>query len=322
MQVLDNHYLIGVNFNKNNKQMHDLKTNFDKILTIVNLTLEDQMVEDGNMQFYPHKPKLPDTHVIALALLQEALSIDSENLLWSKLTTDYRAEFANLPDRSRYNRRRRRLAAWIHQLAQRWSSALCPHEDTYIVDSLPVPVAHVAREHSTKVCREHFKTAPDKGYSAVFEQYYIGYKLHLVVTLQGVYTQMELTKASVHDVGYLSDIKHSGLQDCLLLADKGYLSVQRQLDLFCSTGIELQTPMRRNQKNYRPWPTLFKKARRRIETVFSQLCDQMMLKRNYGKSFAGLTTRIISKVAAMTLLQYINDQNGQPINQIKHALAY
>lgn len=32
----------------------------------------------------------------------------------------------------------------------------------------------------------------------------------------------------------------------------------------------------------------------RIETLFSQLCDQCMLKRNYAKSTFGLSTRIIS----------------------------
>lgn len=107
-----------------------------------------------------------------------------------------------------------------------------PHEDTYLVDSIPLPVAHIAREHSTTVCREHFRTTPNKGYSVIKDQYYIGYKLYLVVILDGGYQSMDLTKASVHDVHYLKDIKHSGLSNCLLLADKGYLSAFQQIDLF------------------------------------------------------------------------------------------
>jgi hypothetical protein len=79
--------------------------------------------------------------------------------------------------------------------------------------------------------------------------------------------------------------------------------------------------MRRNQKAWRPWPKAFKTARRRIETSFSQLCDQMMLKRNYAKSFMGLRGRLIAKVTAVTLLQYLNEQNDRPLNHIKHALA-
>lgn len=321
MQVLDNHYLKGVNFHKNTKPMHDLKNNFDKILPIVKETLANQLDGNGNLQHYPNSPALPDTQILALSLLQETLSIDSEHWFWSKLQTDYAEEFSRLPHLSNYNRRRKRLARVTEQLARLWGQALSPYEDTFMVDSIPVPVAHIAREYSTSVCRKQFRTAPDKGYSAVLGQYFIGYKLHVVLTLDGVYHSMELTKASVHDSQYLKEIKHSGLRNCLLLADKGYLSSQGQQELFYRNGIELQTPMRRNQSGYRTWPKVFKTARRRVETVFSQLCDQMMLKRNYAKSFVGLRARLIAKVTSVTLLQYLNEQNDRPINHIKHALA-
>src|SRR5699024_3092147 len=100
--------------------------------------------------------------------------------------------------------------------------------------------------------RKQYRTAPDKGYSASLDHYFIGYKLHVVLTLDGVYHSRELTKGSVHDSQYLAEIKHSGLRDCLLLADKGYLSAQGQTELFASKGIDLQTPMRRNQHGYSP----------------------------------------------------------------------
>jgi len=321
MQVTDIYYLKGVNFHQNNPHMHDLKANFDKILPIIKQTLADQLNSNNNLRDYPNPPKLPDAHLMALSLLQEVLSIDSEHWFWSKLQTDYNQEFPELPHLSNYNRRRKRLAEAIEQLARLWGQALRPCEDTFLVDSIPISVAHIAREHSTSVCRKHLRTAPDKGFSAVTDQYFIGYKLHVVLTLEGVYHSMELTKASVHDSQYLKELNHSGLRNCLLLADKGYLSAQGQQDLFYSKGINLETPMRRNQRNYQRWPKIFKDARRRVETVFSQLCDQMMLKRNYAKTFVGLRTRLIAKVASVTLLQYLNDQNDRPLNHIKHALA-
>ena len=321
MQKANNTYLNGVNIHKNTNLMHDLKTNFDKILPIVKQTLADELDGCGNLHRYPNKPDLPDAHIIALSLLQEALSIDSEHWFWSKLKTDYGQTFSSLPHLTNYNRRRKYLSGATEQLACLWARVLCPNEDTYILDSIPISVAHIAREHSTRVCREAFHSAPDKGYCASLDDYYIGYKLHLVVSLDGVYHSMEMTKASVHDVHYLKELRHSGLQHCLVLADKGYLSAQGQMDLFCQTGIELQTPMRRNQTGYRRWPAVFKKARRRVETVFSQLSDQMMLKRNYAKTFDALRARIIAKVAAVTFLQYLNNQNNRPLNHIKHALA-
>ena len=60
------------------------------------------------------------------------------------------------------------------------------------------------------------------------------------------------------------------------------------------------------------------KKEKRIETLFSQLCDQFMIRRNYAKTFKGVKTRILSKIRALTTVQYINkfifDRN---INNIK-----
>ena len=64
--------------------------------------------------------------------------------------------------------------------------------------------------------------------------------------------------------------------------------------------------MRKNQPNYKKQPYVFRKSRKRIETLFSQLCDQFMIRRNYAKSFDGFKTRILAKITAMTIIQFIN----------------
>lgn len=64
----------------------------------------------------------------------------------------------------------------------------------------------------------------------------------------------------------------------------------------------------------------FAKARKRIETVFSQMCYQFMICRNYAKETIGLFTRIIGKISAFTILQYINYKNNKPIERVKYAL--
>ncbi len=132
--------------------------------------------------------------------------------------------------------------------------------------------------------------------------YYYGYKLHGVTSLNGVFYSFDLTKASIHDIDMIQDFKQQ-LSQCVILGDKGYLGRQLQLDLFDHQSIELNTPLRRqNQKEYKPYYYPFKKARKRIETLFSQLCDQFMIRRNYAKSFEGFRTRILSKITAMTLM--------------------
>ena len=91
---------------------------------------------------------------------------------------------------------------------------------------------------------------------------------------------------------------------------------------FCASQnmhyIKLEIPMRKNQTNFKKQSYIFRKKRKRIETLFSQLSDQFMIKRNYAKSFNGFKTRIASKITALTIIQYINkfvfDRN---INNLK-----
>ena len=301
--------------------MHNLKTNFDKFIGITKSFFSSSINGFDNFQIYPRNPKMSDCQIIALALTAESIGIDSENYFFGKLKSDYREDFPNLIDRCNFNRRRKRLSPKIAELNLGLANLLNEGEDTYIVDSIPVPVCQIAREKRSKICRENFETAPDKGYSAVSKAYYYGYKLHLVTSVRGVFASMDMSKASVHDIYYLTDIKYSKLSNCRLIGDKGYLSKAHQLDLFTSCNIRLETPKRNNQKDKEPFAYVFRKSRKRIETLFSQLCDQFMLKRNYSKSNLGISVRILSKITALTVLQYINFINNKPLNKLKYALA-
>lgn len=108
--------------------------------------------------------------------------------------------------------------------------------------------------------------------------------------------------------------------DCNIFGDKGYLSAEVQLDLFETANIKLECPYRLNQKDWKPTFIPFARARKRIETLFSQLNDQFMVIRNYAKDTRGLFARIIGKISALTVLQYINYSNHKPIGRIKYAL--
>ena len=66
---------------------------------------------------------------------------------------------------------------------------------------------------------------------------------------------------------------------------------------------------------------LFKRVRKRIETVFFQLDDQFIMIRNYAKDVTDLLSAILAKASAMTILQYINKFiTNQPIGKVKYAL--
>ena len=190
-------------------------------------------------------------------------------------------------------------------------------ENYFIVDSMPLEVCKLARSSRSKICKEVDYAIPNKGFCASQNLHFYGYKLHAVCSISGIFQSFDLSPASVHDIHYLQDIKGQ-LSDCVLLGDKGYLSQTIQLDLFNEVNIQLETPKRKNQKDYKPQFYPFKKYRKRIETLFSQLCDQFMIRRNYAKSFQGFKTRILAKITTLTTIQYLNkfvfDRN---INNLK-----
>ena len=106
-----------------------------------------------------------------------------------------------------------------------------------------------------------------------------------------------------------------------MIGDLGYISAEIQLNLFETARINLEVPYRSNQKDWQPFHKPFAKARKRIETLFSQFDDQFNIMRNYAKEYIGFFTRIISKVSALTVSQYLNKINNRPIGRIKYALA-
>lgn len=301
--------------------MHNIRTNFSKFYSICKELFEQEVNNKKNFQFYPVEPKMNDLEIVALACCMEALSIDSENLLWSKLKTDYASLFPNLIDRSRFNRRRRRLTSYIMQIQEYVSKKLEELSQTMVVDSIPIPVIKLAREKTFKVFKKSFDTAPAKGYSSINKGWFIGYKLHVVIFDNGVVQQSGITKGNVHDINFLKQIDNLPMHK-QIVGDRAYISKTLQMDLFEQYQVRLRVPFRNNQYNYKKHPKKYKSKRQMVETFFAQLCDHLNLRRNYAKSYEGLVARLTSKLSSMSILHWINYLNGRKLAQIKHALSF
>lgn len=74
------------------------------------------------------------------------------------------------------------------------------------------------------------------------------------------------------------------------------------------------------KKDYRPTNATLSSARKRIETVYSQLDDQFLLVRNYAKQMMSIFVRITAKISALNIIQYLNFINNKPIGRVKTAL--
>jgi Transposase DDE domain len=301
--------------------MHNIKTNFDKILGVLKDILGKEINEKGNYVRRGSVPKFSDIEVIAMSLTAECLSIDSENYLFSKLKAEYLCEFDNMISRRQYNDRRKLLFEKTEQARKLMAERLNRQSDLFAIDSMPLEICKLAREQRNKMGKESEHHAPDKGYCASQNKYFYGYKLHSVCSASGVIESLDLTKASVHDVHYLKDVKEL-FSNCIITGDKGYIGRQHQINLFETAGIQLEVPLRNNQKEQKPVMWILKKVRKRIETVFSQLCDQFMIQRNYAKSFTGFKSRVLAKVTGFTVLQFLNKfVYNKPVSRVKHALA-
>lgn len=301
--------------------MHNLATNFKKIIGICKTVLKEELMEDGNFIRYRNQPKMSDIAVIALSITAEVLGIDSENHLFSKIRKEYPHAFGPLMDRSNYNRRKRSLQQYIPWVSERISQHIDVRQDGFILDSIPIPVCSIVRAHSCRICKED-EVLPAKSYHASHKLYYYGFKMQMVVSKSGIPVTMGLTAANVHDVNFLSQLNDGRFSNCELIADKGYLSQPYQASLFEDNNIKLITPFRANMKNQASdWTPTYRVKRKRIETMFSQLCDQFMLKRNYAKSLSGLFSRLCAKMSGVAILQFINFKNNRPLNHLKHALA-
>ena len=299
--------------------MRNFVTKFGKILEICKKFAGNQVNEKGNVPRRGVVPTFSDLEVVALSITAEAFSIDSENYLFNRLNKECPGAIPNLITRRQFNQRRKLTSQLGENIRKAIARAIDGGESVFCIDSKPVKVCQNARANRCAMGKADIDRAPAWGYCASQNMHYYGYKLHALCGISGVIHSYDMTAANVHDLHYLKDVQWE-YHDCMILGDKGYLSAPVQLDLFQTANITLEVPYRLNQKNWRPPSWTYKRFRKRIETIFSQLGDQFLTIRNYAKQPCGLFTRMAAKVSAFTMLQYFNLINHRPIGQVKYAL--
>ena len=168
-----------------------------------------------------------------------------------------------------------------------------PSSKYFVIDSFPLAVCKFGR---ARYCRSFRGHGADYGKCPSKKETYFGYKVHAMITLEGYITTFEITPASTDDREGLRDIIE-GQSDLVILGDKGYVgeALTRELS---DQGICLMALKRSNSKA--DWPKsmrqLIFKLRRRVETVFSQLNEQLNAERVLAKSFQGLCTILANKI--------------------------
>ncbi len=239
----------------------------------------------------------PDTTLITVCLVGKMLGFISER-------TWYRFVVANLfpkqlfPDRSRFNRICRQLQGVIQLLRFQFTRKFAHQANYTIIDSLPIPLCHVARSNRVKRLKEH----AGFGYCAAKKERYYGFKGSLHLTDTGFVVGYVISSASVHDVQVTQTLLEQSPHR-FVLADKGYTS-----ESLCRTlqtqGITLWALKRKNSKNPHPKPLhhWILSHRKQIETLFSGLCDTFRLQQLKPTSLTGYQVAFDAILLAHSLL--------------------
>lgn len=212
------------------QRMHNLYAIFAKFLNICKQVSGNLVNELGNVPRRGVVPNFSDLEIVALNMRSEAIGIDSESLLFAKLK-EYKNEIPNIISRRQYNDRRKITSSLCNTIRERLAAIIDGGEDYFCIDSKPIEVCRFSRAKRCIMGKNNFKKAPSIGYCASQGMYYYGYKLHAVCGLSGVIHSFDLTKASVHDIHYLKNVKVD-FSNCTVMGDRGYISTQVQLGTF------------------------------------------------------------------------------------------
>lgn len=286
---------------------------FDDFVIWMYVTVDDcwQVIAPLYQRPGPPPTTCSDSELITIALVSELCGWDRETH-WDTHWKPYRYLFPRLPERSRLNRRRRNLWLAVNHIRQVVLTMMdIAFDGQGVVDSLPLPVLtfHLVPQR-TRAWDAHGATF---GYCASKQQYYFGFRLHLVVTLGGLIVDFVLTSADTDE----RPVAEQMLRDRgggTYFGDKGYVDDPLAERLRTEVGVALIALRRTNQRRQLD-PELrrqINRVRQIIETVNSQLVEQLHIQRNHAHTFWGFCTRLYTKLAAHTLSIAINRWLGNP----------
>lgn len=285
-------------------------------------TLYDTHFPNAENRRPGRNPVSPDSDIIAIGWLLEYIGADSEHSGYKRLKVALKTVFPALPERSRFNRRRRNLSG-ASEVLRRALVAFLPETQVFIVDSFPIPICDFKRAKSSK---SDLKWETDaSGTLATYGRCekkslgtFLGFRGHLITTGTGVPVDFAIAAADIDDREVLRLLSERRAYP-ILLGDKGYISQSLQDELLETENTCLLPTLRSNQKQQ--YPETFRKlqvrVRRRIETTIGQLTEQFGVSRVRARTQWGLQTRMSHKFGAALLGAFLNQCLGRPLMKLR-----
>lgn len=262
-----------------------------------------------------HRIEMSDAEVITLSIMQEALSMDSEDSFLRYVRKNYLPLFPQLLARDRYSRRRTALTE-VKLLLYRHLAAFFQQRATHlIVDSAPVETAAFVRSQSAAV------SIPEAayGYIPAQKRHFFGFRLHSLVSDEGAVIDFVLSPANV-DERTVAQVLLAPYGGRSVLGDNGYSGTPMQITA-ARHGYALWVSPKPSQppktKEHARWRRWLRAKRDLVETVFAMLADQFKLETTRALSLAGLKARMAAKLLAFNMSLYLNHLLGRDLLAVK-----
>jgi hypothetical protein len=292
--------MIGLN---NNPYQEDHMPLSDFIIFVF-CVIDDEMkrLNLNNLRHRGFQPGLADSETITLEIVGEFLGIDTDKGIWKYFKTHWLHFFPEIPCRTTFVRQAANL--WrVKQLLQEDLANACgaSNDILHVIDGLPMKVCTFGHAYNCLI----FKDIARYGYCAAKNEYYYGFKGHLVISSKGIISSSNVTAANIDERDVAPSIT-TGIHG-LLLGDKGYIRPELTQDME-ERGLKLVTPMRSNMQEgvWEKEKGFFGNARRIIETVISQLSERLNIEVVRARDLWHLTSRWFRKLLAHTTAVWIN----------------
>jgi len=271
--------------------------------------------------------KMTDSEIITLSVMQEGKSNDSELSFHRVVRKDYLDLFPNLICRSRYHRRRKDLMGIQREMLRLLMNRLRLLAMWLSIDSAPITTAESPRWKSAQMSI----WAAEAGFSPSKRQFFLGFRLHLLVSNTGAICDFVLSPANVGErrvAEHLLDVeaawqkKQSAFysETRPVLADNGYCG-DWLAGLFGKNGGSLWYALRRSKEVASEGETALQAwhrgLRARIERVFASLDDQFQIEETRARSVWGVMTRVVAKLLAYMVGFVANEVLDRPGTALK-----
>jgi hypothetical protein len=246
-------------------------------------------------------PTLYDSEVLTMEVVGEFLGMDADSQIWHYFCRHWSDWFPGLRrvDRTTFVRQAANLWKVKEQLWQFLVSQIAYDPQIRLIDSFPLPVCRFARAYRNR--RLHDWSG--WGYDDAAKQMFFGLRAHVVVAYPGVIIACALHPADLHDRWVAEDLLPTG--SGFVLGDTNYWSPEWRQHLIAQDTYLIAPRKTSVKRDRHPWPRWLIQARRRIETVFSQLVERFQMKRIRVHDAWHLCSRCLRKILAHTLGVYL-----------------